>query len=115
MAFNATTFNEVCQRADDIHASNNAGGQASAYTVAAIKAPGANLDETQPGISYPVPEVAAIQRGGRGRGRGRGRGGRQSRGGSSQQSGGPRQYKGAKHPDLPAGDWTGCNLHYKFG
>ena len=114
MAFNAGTFNEVCQRADDIHASNNAGGQVHAFSVAAVASP-TDLDKTQPGIPYPVPETAAIQRGGRGRGRGRGRGGRSSRGGAPQQSGGPRQYKGTKHPDLPAGDWTGCNLHFKFG
>ena len=130
MAFNANTFKDITELADKIHASNNAGGgQVNAYSVAAVSAPLSppNLDETQAAIPYPIPEVAAIQRGGRG-GRGRwNRGGRNNRGGrggrgnssssgsSSQQSGGPRVYKGTKHPDLPAGDWTGCNLHYKFG
>ena len=30
------------------------------------------------------------------------------------QQSGCRQ-KGTKHPDLPAGDWTGCQMHFKWG
>ena len=48
-SFNKDTFDSVVQLADDIFASN-----APPASVAAI-----GLDETQPAISYPVPEVAA--------------------------------------------------------
>ena len=115
-------FNEVLQEADDIFTSNPSGGAAIAAATSAI-----NLDETQPGLSYPVPEVAAVrgQRGGRGgrynRG-GRGNRGNRGGGGGGQQqqsndsgSSGPRQYKGTKHPDLPQGDWTGCQQHFRWG
>ena len=111
-------FDTVLQEADDIFDSS---GHTPA--VAAVGAP--SLDETQPGLSYPVAEVAAIRgrgggsnrRGGRGRG-GRGRGNRGGQSGQSQQpaapSSGPK-HKGPKHPDLPPGDWSGCGVHYKYG
>ena len=125
-------FEQVIKEADDIYASNNPPPASAA--VAAVMAPAAAsrsaLDETLPAIQYPVPEVSAVSRGGRGgrgyRGGG-GRGGRGGRGGGNRgggnrgggqaaASGGqPRQYKGPKHPDLPSGDWTGCQLHYKWG
>ena len=111
-------FDEVCQDADDIFESN-----AHTPVVAAVGAP--SLDETQPGLQYPVAEVAAIRgrgggsnrngrsRGRGGRGRGGGRGGQQPQT-SSNPSGNPR-HKGPKHPDLPAGEWTGCGVHFKYG
>ena len=112
-------FNEVVTLADDIFSSNTPAPAIAAYGVAAVSAPvqALSLDETQPAIPYVQPEVAGIQRG-RGRGRGnRGRGGR-GRGGSAPAaaaaSGGQR-HKGTKHPDLPAGEWTGCSMHFRFG
>ena len=75
------------------------------------------MDETLPAIPYAQPEVAAAsfrggQRGGRGRGNQRGRGQRGGRGNRGGGGGGTqpqtRQYKGTKHPDLPAGNWTGA-------
>ena len=112
------TFDAVVQLADNIWAS-----QGAVAKVAAVKQVAAtpSLDETQPGLQYPVPEVAAVQRGGRGGGRGRGgfRGGGRGRGGqnsqSSQNSTGQRQ-SGAKHPDLPAGDVSKfCGMHFRWG
>ena len=126
MAFNKETFNAVTQLADDIFETQSAA--VNAMSVAAVSQDAFN--ETQPGLQYPVPEVAAFGRGGSGRGgrgRGRGRGGRGNRGGSSTRGGSapatntpaPSQsqarYKGPKHPDLPQGEWTGCQLHYKWG
>ena len=116
--FNYNTFNEVLQLADDIHASNE-----PAPVVAAVSAfpsrPSVQpaLDETQPAIPYPQPEIAATTRGGRGGGRGRGRGrgrGGGNRGAAQATSSGPK-HKGTKHPDLPAGDWLGCGMHFKWG
>ena len=140
--FNRDTFDAVVKLADDIFAANKPPSAAvAAYTVAAFGSgsqqgrpsgsapPAVNLDETQPGLSYPVPEVNAIRgarggwRGGRG-GRGNNRGGRGGRGGGQnqqQQSSGASatpsssRHKGPKHPDLPAGEWQGCSMHYKFG
>ena len=108
------TYEETLELADDIFASRSAGNP----TVAAVT----SLDETQPAIPFPVPEVAAIRgrgRGGRG-GRGGYRGGRGRGGGSAQapqqsSQGGTRQYKGPKHPDLPQGQWTGCQMHHRWG
>ena len=117
--FNADTFNQVVQLADDIHATARPVG-----TVAAVTG---SLDETLPALqSSVVPEVAATSRGGRGRGRGgRGRGGRGGggRGGQSNQSNqnqsqGQNQARarsGTKHPDLPPGEWSGCNMHFRWG
>ena len=109
--FNADTFNEVVQLADDIHASSRPAG-----AIAAV-----SLDETQPAIPYAAnPEVAAIGRGGGRGGRGRGRGNRGNRGGgnrggaASSQSSGSR-FSGPKHPDLPDGEWKGCRMHHKWG
>ena len=107
MKFNADTFNEVTQLADDIFTSHVPSAQ-----VAAVK-----LDETQPAIPYPNPEIAATSRGGRG---GRGRGGRgggrgRGRGASNQTATGQQKFKGTKHPDLPEGDWTGCSNHFRYG
>ena len=113
--FSKATFNEITQLADDIHDTQTA-------TVAAMGAH--SLDETQPAIQYPVPEVAAVNRGGRGGrgGRGQGRGGRGSRGGAQPSSSGTQSSasggttrRGTKHPDLPPGEWTGCNLHFRWG
>ena len=103
--FNKDTFKEICEAADSYFASSTSGA-----SVAAIKA---NLDETQPGIEYPVQEVAAIRggRGGRGQRGGRGRGGR----GRGRGAAATTQRSGTKHPDLPPGDWTGCNMHFKWG
>ena len=109
------TFDEVVKLADDIFSANQV------PTVAAIKAPtpapSASLDETQPGLQYPVvQEVNAVRRGG---GRGRGRGGARGRGrGGQQQSGqaqGGQRHRGPRHPDLPAGQWLGCSMHYRWG
>ena len=102
--FDKANFDATVQLADDIFSTQNPA------QVAAISSGGAAaLDETQPAIPY--PEIAAI-RGGRGRGRGRGRGNR-GRGGQGQ----PQQSnrRGAKHPDLPPGDFKWCNMHFKFG
>ena len=111
-SFNQESFKETLDLADKIFATNRPA------SVAAV-----SMNETQPAIPYPVPEVAAI-RGGRGRGRrgGRGRGRGSSSGtqqsnnpsGAGQESGASR-HKGPKHPDLPAGTWTGCQMHHKWG
>ena len=119
-SFNKETFNQVTQLADDIHSSQTASAAVNAMTVAAV-----SHDETLPAIPYPVvQEVAAISRGGgRGRGRGgrgRGRGGRGQGGQGSQPQASagatpqPR-HKGAKHPDLPPGEWRGCSMHFRWG
>ena len=128
-----TNFKAVCELADKIFATSKPRASVAAFQVAAVRAPVAApaepsslLDETQPGLSYPVPEVAAIR--GRGGGRG-GRGGRGFRGGrgggrgsnnNSNASGGQSQdqqpkHKGAKHPDLPPGPWLGCSMHHRWG
>ena len=124
-------FKSVCQQADNVHQSNNPAPSVSAVRKPASQAAAAAtspLNETQPGLAYPVPEVNAVRNNGRGGRGGRGfRGGRGNRGGgrgggnnqSNQNSGtstqsGPR-HKGTKHPDLPAGEWLGCSMHFKFG
>ena len=70
-----------------------------------------------------APQGGGFQggRGGRG-GRGQGRGGRGSRGGAQPSSSGTQSSatggttrRGTKHPDLPPGEWTGCNLHFRWG
>ena len=118
-------FKEVVQLADDIYSSNSHSSAASVASVTTPSAPptssrsGANaLNETQPALPYPIPEVNAVRntRGGRGRGnrgrgsRGRGSGGTQASSGSAGTS-----RQGPKHPDLPPGEWSGCNMHRKFG
>ena len=104
------TFDSTTQLADDIWSSN----RPSASSVAAISS--APLDETLPAIPYATPEINAVSRGrgrgNRGRGRGCGRGGQNGQ--QPQTSGGPK-HKGTKHPDLPAGDWTGCSMHFRWG
>ena len=115
--FNKTNFEVMIQLADKIFADTNQSA-VNAFSVAAVTTnPTVNLNETQPGIPYPVPEVAAIRgasrgrgRGGRGRGRGRGRGAGGAAAATSQ-----TRHTGTKHPDLPAGDWKGCGMHFKFG
>ena len=115
--FNKDTFDSVVQLADDIYSSSR-----PTPSVAAVRQSTAALNETQPGLEYPVPEVNAIRGGGRGRGRGRGRGGR-GRGGGQNQSGGnqgqsggaDKPHKGTKHPDLPDGEWKGCGMHFRWG
>ena len=113
---NHDTFNAVVQLADDIHSTAHPGP-----VVAKV-----SLDETQPGLEYPVPEVAAVRgrgfggRGGRGRGP-RNRGGRGQSSGTGQSNNSPatqttaRQYRGPKHPDLPSGPWSGCQMHHRWG
>ena len=122
------TFDAIVKLADDIHASS----APSAYSVAAVRTAPEALDETQPGLQYPVDaEVNAI-RNGRGRGNQGGRGGRGGRGNrgnrggrgggqsqnqnqQNQASGGGPKHKGTKHPDLPAGEWNGCSMHFRWG
>ena len=109
------TFEELIEHADDIFEASRP------PTVAAVTAQ--PLDETQPAIPYAQQEVAAIGRGGRGGrgrggrganrgGRGSGRGGRQA---PANNQDGTRVYRGPKHPDLPAGNWTGCQMHHRWG
>ena len=112
--FNADTFVSVSTLADKIHASSLPGAKVAA---AVQQVSAVSLDETQPAIQYPVPEVAAIRGRGGGRGRGRGRGGGRGQnrgsGGQSNQSDstGPK-HKGTKPSP---GDWLGCGMHFKFG
>ena len=108
--FTKETFDTVVQLADDIFVSN-----APASSMAAIATPSPSLNETQPAMPYPIPEVSAVNRGGSNRSRGRGNRGRGGggRGSSSQQQ--QQRNKGAKHPDLPAGEWSGCSMHFKWG
>ena len=121
-------FNEVVSLADDIFSSNAPAQAIAAYGVAAVQAPvsSPNLDETQPAIPYPQAEVAAVRGNGRGGRGGRwNRGNRGNRGGNrggaapSASSGAPasggQRHRGTKHPDLPAGEWYGCKMHYKHG
>ena len=144
MKFSKATFKDVCKLADDIFDSNRPAAPSLSVAAVSIRGAGAAvaaqasppsfLDETQPALDYPfVQEVAAVSRGGRG-GRGGRRGGRgfrggrggsqnqaqTSSGGSSGGSGGgggnsQPKFKGTPHPDLPAGAWQGCSMHFKFG
>ena len=110
------TFNATVELADKIHETTSI----KAAAVAAV-----SLDETQPALQYPTPEIAATSRGGRGRGGGRGgRGGRgrgRGRGNSNQNSNQasnqnqPQHNKGTKHPDLPDGNQQWCSMHFKHG
>ena len=104
--FDKDSFDATVQLADKIFATQ------MPRQVAAISATGgaSALDETQHAIPY--AEVAAIRGGNRGRGRGRGRGNR-GRGGQGQPQ--TQARRGAKHPDLPPGDFKWCNMHFKFG
>ena len=128
MSFTKETFNTITQLADDIFESQPGATQA----VAAIKLAPAqnsaqsqvNLNETQPGLPYPVQEVNAVRsggfRGGRGgRGNRGNRGNRGGRGGQNGQASGSSSSsssgQGPKHPDLPPGEWHGCRMHRKFG
>ena len=116
--FNRQNFESMIELADKIYETQHVQGVA-AYQVAAVGASGggaaASLDETQPAIPY--PEVAAI-RGQRGGGRNRGRGGRRGgrgRGNQNSQSSSSGGRTGTKHPDLPAGDFSWCGMHFKHG
>ena len=127
--FNKQNFNEILALADEVYFSNSAAASVNAVSIAALQP---DLDETQPAMPYPQPEVAAFGRGGRG-GRGGFRGGRGFRGNRGNRGGGgsaqggnsnnsnpssstqPRSYKGPKHPDLPNGAWTGCQMHHRWG
>ena len=118
MDFTADTYRNVFDMADAVWTSNNANTTVVAALTSDTTTP-SSLNETQPGLQYPVPEVNAVSRGRGGRGRGRGRGGRGRGGGQQQQQQNagasvPR-HKGTKHPDLPAGDWQGCAMHFKHG
>ena len=132
-AFNKDTYNEILQLADNTFESTAPpSGQVAA--IAAVQT--SQLDETQPTIPYATPEVAAVSRGGRGgrggrgfRGGGRGRGNRggwrggggnqnNQGGGQNNSQGGNQQtpgFRGPKHPDLPAGTWSGCQMHHRWG
>ena len=120
MDFTKDNFNAIVELADKIHDDTTPN---KAPSVAAIK--NMNLDETQPAIPYAAPEVAAVGRGRGGRGGRRGgRGGRNNRGGRGGQSAQPAaqasgssqpKHKGTKHPDLPAGEWLGCSMHFRWG
>ena len=130
-------FKTVCELADKIFATSKPRASVAAFQVAAVRAPVAApaepsslLDETQPGLPYPVPEVAAV------RGRGGGRGGRGGRGGGNRGGGQSNQnsqtnstntnnqsqsnnrkphQKGPQHADLPANAWWACAQHWKKG
>ena len=112
--FNQTNFEAILQLADDIHEDT----APATATVAAIR-PG--LDETQPAIPYPTPEVAAVNRqaGNRGRGRGRGARGGRGRGGNTgggqqpQSQGQGQARRGPRHPDGPPDQ--ACRMHYRWG
>ena len=119
MKFDKDNFEAILTRADDIFDSNTPSSAASVAAVKVVPAPSA--DETLPAIPYPQPEVAAMRGGGRGGRGGRGnrgsrgnRGGRGAASGGAQSSGQPR-HKGTKHPDLPAGEWRGCQMHFRWG
>ena len=124
-------FDQLVALADKIHASKSKlPSVASLALPAAAAAATAGLDETQPAIPYATAEVAAVQRGGRGGrnfrggrgGRGFRGGGRNNRGANNQAAAssnsaagtGPK-HKGTKHPDLPAGPWNGCSMHFRWG
>ena len=126
MAFTKENFNAVTQLADDIFESQPSLSVSAVRSDGAVAAmavpPPASLDSTLPAIPYPVQEVNAVRSGRGGRGRRGGRGGRGNRGGSNQSQGGQTsqtssggRHKGPKHPDLPAGEWLGCNMHFKHG
>ena len=106
-------FNEVTELADDIHENTST---VASISVGAVQK---DMDETLPAIPYATAEVAATSANQRGRGRGRGRGGNRGRGrGGAQASQGAQaqpRHKGTKHPDLPAGQWTGCQMHFRWG
>ena len=121
MEFTKANFNAITQLADDIYESQPSAAVAAVRFDGAAAAAQQSLDVTQPGLTYPVQEVNAVTRGGRGRGN-RSRGNRGSRGrggrggqGSGQGASGSSRHKGTKHPDLPAGEWLGCSNHFKFG
>ena len=117
--FNKTNFEAMINLADKIFADTHQGNSVNSFSVAAVAtgpSPKPNLNETQPGLPYPVPEVTAVE----GSIRGRGHGGRRGRGsgrggGGNQSSSSQTRHSGTKHPDLPAGDWKGCGMHFKFG
>ena len=129
--FSKATFDSVVSLADNIYTSNRPNPAVAAYSVAAVSSGSGTvgggavspsyLNETQPGLTYPVPEVNAVSRGGRGGrgfrgGRGGRGGGRGGRGGQQQSSGASApKYKGTKHPDLPEGDRQGCSMHFRHG
>ena len=129
--FSKATFDSVVSLADNIYTSNRPNPAVAAYSVAAVSSGSGTvgggavspsyLNETQPGLTYPVPEVNAVSRGGRGGrgfrgGRGGRGGGRGGRGGQQQSSGASApKHKGTKHPDLPEGDWQGCSMHFRHG
>ena len=123
MTFSKQTFNEVLQLADDIFETQNVATPSGAVNALSASP---SLDETQPGLAYPVAEINAVSRGrggrgGRGRGgRGRGRGGGARGGGQQNPTTTPAQagpkHKGTRHPDLPAGDVDRyCSMHFRWG
>ena len=140
MSFTKENFNAVTQLADDIFESQPnpavSAVRADGAIAAAAAASSSSLNATQPALQYPVPEVNAVRfnrggrggrwnrgnRGGRGRGGGGGNGnqngqggggGNQAQSGQSNQSG--SQRRGTRHPDIPPGEWSGCNNHYRYG
>ena len=120
----SATFNQITQLADVIHMYNLHVASSSMSSLNAVTSSGDQLNETQPGLPYPVPEVNAIKNnrgskngsGGRGGRRGRVNRGNQGAGNSSAPSASSSSgHRGSKHPDLPSGEWTRCSMHYKHG
>ena len=119
IVLNKENFEAAIELADKIFTSTT---NPSVASVSAVRAQTQSADETLPAIPYAQQEVAAIRGSGRGRGRGRrGRGGRSNRGGAgaggatgTQTASQPR-HKGTKHPDLPNGEWRGCQMHFRWG
>ena len=118
MAFTRETYQSVFEAADKVFTSSRA-----VQMVAAV-----SLDETMPAFTpeNQPPQVAAVTRGGRGRGRGpRGnRGGRSNRGGGSSSNGGSSngsnqtggqsgQARGQRHSSNPP--QSCCDRHYRHG
>ena len=104
--FNADTYKEIFQKADDVFLSNKL--TATAPVVAAVD----DLNVTQPALSYPVEAVSTRGRGARGgRGQGRGCGGRGGRGGTNSNT---TQNTQTKPPSSDAEPTNLCSMHKKW-
>ena len=117
--FNANTYKDFFQHADDVFNSNRLGSNTSAGVVAAVST---DADTTLPALTYPIEAVTARNnrggrggRGGRGN-RGNGRGGNSNRGGAANSSSGQSQT-----PTTPANNQTNetlppnlCFVHKKY-
>ena len=119
----SATFNQITQLADVIHMYNLHVASSSMSSLNAVTSSGDQLNETQPGLPYTVPEVNAIKNrlGKNGSGGCGGRGGRVNRGNrgagnsSVPSASSSSRHRGSKHPDLPSGEWTRCSMHHKHG